>query len=424
MPLTGEGGTVYRSQLEFPTVDVSFTYLDMIGKLAFQVNYPYSNPVYIMRNGDLETISDRIFGHWINAGLPENFTDKAISTCWFPYKGQINARITGSYKQNGYYYPSQYGNNMDISAATADNILQKVISYTGGSTTTTLGTEAVDLGDWFNYAWKFSVSGSNLKSFRETFNTAKISSTDTTLTSGYFAIGTRIARTSNPTDARCYDVMGLRAWYKAPSSAIVPSIAVIEFPATGSGTLEDPIRPSMVENLVEISQSQVTHEEWLAIQCNPKGPDGLPLVNSLAVTWGAIDYKNEPTMLCAIYEGSPSYLEPNRISKQADYVRSKGLTVESGPFNIDKTRNLHKKFRKNRKEMLITENELAYQLIGDESLEVSSIADFYEREVADLKRIDPSKIIDFDATINRWIVKAKQHGKDDDVTRLENIKKK
>ncbi|MEM3430456.1 MAG: hypothetical protein QXI59_06265 [Candidatus Bathyarchaeia archaeon] len=423
MPLTG-GGTVYRSQLEFPTVDVSFDYLDMIGKLAIQVNYLYSNPCYIMRDGNVETVSNRVFGHWTMAGLLEDFTDKAISTCWFPYKGTIFSRVTGSYKQNGYYYPSMYENSVNISASTADNFIVKAIAATGSYNETTIGTEAVDLNTWYNYAWKFSLSGSNLKSFRETFDTAKISVTDTSLTSGYFGIGTRIARAAEITDARCQDTMGLRAWYKSASSAITPSIAVIEFPIVGSGKPEDPYRPLMAENLVEVSQSQVTPEEWLAVQCNLKGPNGLPLVNTLAVSWGAIDYKNEPTMLCAVYEGSPSYLDPLRHNKQREFARSKGLKVEAGSFEIDSVRSLYNKFKKDRKEMLITESELAYQLIGDETLELSGIADFYEREVVDLKRIVPSKIIDFDETIEMWMAKAKQNNKHDIATRLKNIKKK
>jgi hypothetical protein len=74
--------------------------------------------------------------------------------------------------------------------------------------------------------------------------------------------------------------------------------------------------------------------------------------------------------------------------------------------------------------MLITENELTYQLIGAEELEVKSIADFYEREVVNLKRIDPAKIVDFDQTIDMWIAKAQQHNKHDDAERLKNIKKR
>jgi len=54
---------------------------------------------------------------------------------------------------------------------------------------------------------------------------------------------------------------------------------------------------------------------------------------------------------------------------------------------------------------------------------VRGLADFYEREVTDLKRIDPAKIPDYDQTIERYIRRAERVGEYEVAERFRKLKR-
>ena len=311
-----------------------------------------------------------------------------------------------------------YAHELSISLSTLDHSLSKWIA----GSITRVGAEAVDLSN-YNYLFGIDVVGSTFKLYRSWVNAYTISSatpkvviTDTTYTSGYTGIG----HTYGSEHAR-----PVIAVFMPPFSTPMPSaLAVVEYPVTGSGKPEDPIRPDMPQELVEIDPRSLPPDEASAVQHNPKGSNGMPLVNRLAITWGAIDYRNEPTMVVAIYPSAPSYIRGDSINRHISYARGKGLLAHAGPFTLDRARDVYGRLKAMRNDMLITVNELAYQLIGTDELEVDAVADFYEREVINLGRIDPSKIPNFDAIIDMWINRSISLKRKNALNKLLLVKKK
>jgi len=371
-----------RSQLEYPTENVPLIYLLAIDKTYMQ---------------DKSFVSlDETFAIL----TLDSFTDKAI-------KGIEKDTVIATYGRwidtNNMYRTVLYSG-----AATADFSLRKV----SAGVDTILGTEAVDITADRAFLVKLSISGSSLSVYRTDMTTAKISVTDTTHTSGKYGVGAYSIDYSFP---------DYGAILEPPASSLPKVIATVEYQVKGSGKVDDPIRPAMPEELVEVSEADVTPEEWIALQANPKGPNGLPLVNKLAVSFGAIDYKGEPTMVCAIYGSSPSYVRTDTISRHVEAQRAKAKISLTPPFDIGE---IHRRLRTLKPEMLITENELAYQLIGSEELEAEAIADFYEREVLNLRRIEPAKIPDFDQILQRWAKLAEKHKRHSAKEKIDRIRRR
>lgn len=386
---------VKRSDLEYPTENVTFGYLAVIDKLLYTAY------------------------RWDSGGVvvADVFIDKAVEGVVNPiYWPFMLARHQDA--DNTYYnWLSRY-------MRTSDHQLYKAVNYVE----TQLAVESVDIEDT-GHIFAISCSGSVVKSLRyrldrparsitEVTPSGVITATDTTFVSGYF--GFRIIESWN--DQGYVDTASARLL--PPLTRVPLASHVIEYNITGTGTRDDPIRPDMPQELVEVSQSQVTPNEWQAIKNNPKGPNGLPQVDRLAVTWGAIDYKGEPTMVVTVYGGSPSYLRPDRIQKHMEHARRKNLLAETIKPDPQYVRDLHRRLRKDRKDMMITENELMYQLLGYEELEVEAVADFYERELVNLNRIKNVPAWELERTLERWERLAEKHKRPNALVKLRRVRRR
>jgi len=377
---------IRRRDLEYPTENVKFAYLIAIDKvyLDYGLDTGYT---------------------WIYT--VDAFTDKALKARIYNSGGTLVFYARGKFGGDFYALP-----DLRFYLSTEDFRITKNVS----GTATVLASEAVDLDGFYGIIG--SISGSTLKAFRDDFTTPKLTATDTDIAEGEFGF------TSNEGNSNF--VLYPIAELLAPLTEIPKPILIIEYDVVEKTDIKYGYKynaPDMPQDLVEVSKDQVSPEEWKALQSNPKGANGLPLINKLAVTWGAIDYKGEPTMLCAIYGGSPSYLDPKRILKHIEYARSKGLKVFKPPATPREVIELHRVIRRDRPEMLIEPEELAYQLIGSEKLEPDAVSRFYEREIINLGRIKRVPTWELRRTIIRWIERARRHRREEAEKRLRKVLK-
>jgi len=199
---------VGREHLEYPTEDVSFAYLASIGKLELQTLFPIGL-------AGVATI--------------DTFADKRI-------EGVPSCGVSGSDIVIGIRIVDENNNYhamLNATVATGDHQIRQLVA----GTITSLATEAVDLEENKPYPLAFQVSGTTLSGFRGNVEipvTATITATDTDLTSGRagilpFRVGW--------------------ALLKAPASPSPRPIAYFEVPIIGTGTVDDPFRPQMPEEL-------------------------------------------------------------------------------------------------------------------------------------------------------------------------------
>jgi len=199
---------VSRDMMEYPLTDVNFSYLAIIGKLAY-------SPIEIA-----------------NLALQEVLTDKAIESIQrvVSWATVIYGRLTDLNN----WYRTCYNTGF----ATADFFIQK---KTAG-TPAILASEAVDLAtnDW--YRTKCSISGTLIEGYRVDMVTPKVSVTDTDHASGYFGIGYFTG------DGVLLSKLP-ETFLRSPSSEPPRVLAYFEVPIIGTGTNEDPFRPQMPEEL-------------------------------------------------------------------------------------------------------------------------------------------------------------------------------
>jgi len=393
--------SVTRGKLEYPTEDVPLNYLLIIGKAEFTGAQPQ---------------------YQRNLLTTDSFTDKAVECILYWIKGVDTGVMSTQIRSQVPTNPYWYSITAQPAAATADFSLYKKVA----AGTIKLGDEAVDITNWYTYRCKISCTGSSIKAFRDDMVTPKISVTDTDLASGKCGQGyiTRSYQSTTPDHHYHYTIEIFSYFLRQSASHGPSSPAVIEYSIVGAGSEEDPFRPEMPQELVEVSEADVTPEEWEAIQGNPKGASDLPLVDRLAVTWGAVDYKGESTMICALYGGSPSYVHPDAVKRHLEAQRAKGLLAEAVKPDMAYIRDLHGRLKAEKPDMLLTEGELAYQLLGREELEPDAIADFYDRECIDLRRISPEEIPDFDILMDRYAEKAERLGRKDLPSRFRRLKRR
>jgi len=199
---------VARAMMEYPTVDVTFQYLQAINKIDF-----------IARHRGLAKCPI--------IGPVDTFADKAIEVLRGE-QGLIYGRIVDD---NNFYAA-----NIWSARTTADFYMLKIIA----GTITELGYESIDLSANDIYNYKFSCLGTTLAGYREDMVTPKISVTDTALANGKWGL---IMRNDYPENPLYY------AWLRAPSSLSPKPIAYFEVPIIGDGSEENPFRPQMPEEL-------------------------------------------------------------------------------------------------------------------------------------------------------------------------------
>jgi hypothetical protein len=374
----------------------------------------------------------------------DNFTDKAL------VGGQL-MKVAESTYYEGFYGRCQanprtdaYMVRIDTSRSANDFILEKTVN----GTITSLGTQAVDLADDTNYIYGISLAGSAVKVVRFdrwsafagsiSWGTVSIavSATDTTFTSGGFAV--RITNSGGPPAV----ADGLLAFLRAPYSPSPEALALIEVDIAGAGTQEDPYRPALPQDLVEIEPANPTIPEFLRLEkrkydlLRAKGftDEEIKLllgyipqhqVDRMSITWGAIDFRSDPatgkpiatTYLIAVYD------DPEKVLKHVKYARSRNMKVYTPPFDFNRVKVIHRIERRDR-DWLITENELAYQILGREEFELDAVADFYERELIDLGRIKDVKEWILEETLAMWEERARRYGRDQALEKLKRVRRR
>ncbi len=335
---------ITRADLEYPTEDVSLAYLLAIDK-AKQARH--------------EGV-----GVYHGVFTVDSLADKAVKKYMRDY-GQIVMRAS-AFDDADFYMASLHS-----PSSTADFKLQKRIagSYTN------LASESVDINQYYVYLVAGQCVGSTLKGFREDLTTAKISATDTDLASGKYGAA----------QTYTYTQVVVMAELIAPLSPSPPTKTIIEAELTGSGTLEDPYRPALAQQL-----------------------DSHPVygnIDKLAVTWGAFDHKHEhPTMLIMITGDNP--YQAGAIDKQKEHASKKGLKVLSPPRDYFEAIEQYRKLKADYPHWLAGKDNYVYQALGHEALELFQVADFYYGELLEhkthyqqLKRVPDWEM---DRTLNRW----------------------
>jgi hypothetical protein len=404
---------ITRAELEYPITNVSFAYLASINKVLYSGFTIYSAMVLTR----------------------DRFTDGSVIGVT-----QVNSEaiVVCRASDRSHLYYSIY----NTYATASDHGLRMVI----GDTTTYLAEEAIDL-DKRGRALRISCAGSIVKSMRYELPSpidplspptpgATISATDTTYVEGLF--GYRLLRDTYP-----HGYPDPVTTYLIPPGSPGPeAVAIVEAGITGSGSPDDPYRPALAQELVEVDLADPTIPEFLKHEkrkydlLKAKGftDEEIRLllgyipqhqINKLAITWGAIDFRSDPatgkpiapTYLIAVYD------DPEKTLKHIEYARGRNMKVYTPPFDLDRVKVIHRIERRDR-DWLITENELAYQVLGREDLEVEAVADFYQRELLDLGRIKDVKEWILEETLAMWEERARRYGRDQALEKLKRVRRR
>jgi len=376
-------GGIARSQLEYPTEDVTLAYLAAINKVNFDV---------VAAGGA------RPYGEWVVTS--DSFTDKAVKNQCTDGTG-----LLGRYVDELNWYEAL----LDSGATTAD--FQINIQSAGSSST--LASEAVDIGTDSRHLLKLNIAGSTISGFRNDMTTAAVSVTDTTFASGAYGVlqGTGGGSSSCP---------ALTGILLAPTSPLPKAQRIIEAEITGSGTEDDPYRPNFKQELAEISQltniSDFLLQEakrYEALKAKGFTDEEIKLllgyipkhqVDLASITWGTFEYKNESTMLAVITGDNP--YQSGAILRQEEHAKSKNLKVLKPPRDLSEARELHRQIKADRPDIIAGAHNLAYHCIGDENLELLAVADFYDgfvRGTYNIKDLEKLPAGELKRTIIMWM---------------------
>jgi len=212
-------------------------------------------------------------------------------------------------------------------------------------------------------------------------------------------------------------INSLSVYLLEPLSSHKPAIAVIE-----TGVVKDDdnvVRADLLHDYVVPKEHEKLYNKLKSMGFDDSEIERfyrIRKVDRLAFNYGSIDYKGGSTMFLAVYGG-----DKDVVDKQIDYVRKKNMFVDFIKQDIGYIKDLYRRIRLENKDMMITENELAYQLLGYEELEVDAVADFYQREVVDLKRLNPATVSDFYRTVGLWIDRAKRYNRSSALSTLYRV---
>jgi len=212
VPIDHPDRSVTRVKLEYPTVDVSFSYLSSIGK-AKHPNAPGGYAPLI--------------------ATVDSFADKAAIYNASAARNKLTGRFIDA--------KNLYDHRHDAGYSTSDH---RIVKYVNGSFYN-IAIESIDLDQELTYVYMFSISGSTLKGFRDDLTTPKISGTDTSFASGLWGVGGWFADVAS---SLCCAIL------LAPASPSPQAISILEVGVEGSGRPDDPYRPLMSRNLVEVSR--------------------------------------------------------------------------------------------------------------------------------------------------------------------------
>jgi len=353
VPIDHPDRSVTRVKLEYPTVDVSFAYLDAINKLV-EVQAP----------------------DWDETGSAtvDVFVDKAIEGVISDQSMFISLRTDKTWN-------NRYSLIVDTGFSTRDFGIHKVVN----KSYYIIAYEAVDLVTYSSHLAKLSISGSSIKGFRGDLSTPKITVTDTTFASGSAQIGAGWGRGT---------AHSLTYFLRAPASPSPQAISILEVGVEGSGSPDDPYRHVLSRNLVPISQLSglpaflyreakkyevlrakgFTDEEMeLLLGYVPKHQVDLD-----AVTWGAFELHPDksPTAIVTVVGDNPY--------SQGAVERQRGVAKRwwSPPSGYNEAVELYMQLSRDF-DWLAGKDNFAYQVLGWEELEWLQNVDFYYGELVE-----------------------------------------
>jgi hypothetical protein len=351
--------SVTRGKLEYPTTNVSFAYLSAIGKAGGN----YGHLGFLLLTID-------------------SFTDKAVLAWGAGSNGPF--AVLRYRDRNNYYYA-----RVDPAATTRDHYIGKV----SAGTDIVLASEAVDVDDRA-HSILFSISGTTLTSRRDGATTPQLSVSDTTFSSGPCGI-----QTSWGNDWHSNTCLGASKLMN-PASPLPSAQTILELSVEGSGKPEDPFRPSMNKNLVEIA-SLAGLPDFLYLEAKrydmlkAKGFTNEEMklflgyipqhqVDLDAVTWGSFEFSEKsPTNIIMIYGDNP--YRAGAIQRQIDYAKSKNLRVFSPPKDYGEAVALYNKLKGDFKHWLAGVHNWCYQIFGLEEFDLLQNVDFYYGELIEHK---------------------------------------
>jgi hypothetical protein len=347
--------SVTRAKLEYPTENVSFPYLASIDKLTelkpLAIDYAYA------------TVTSN------------SFADKAVRGYQRDRSGHLGRFVSKT---------NLYRTVIDSGAATADYYIHAYIN----GVSTTLGNEAVDLGA--NYVWlvMFSLSGSTLKAYREDMTTPKITATNTAISAGRFGPWSL---------TNIYPYPNWFTLLLPPSSSTPPAQAILELGTIGSGSLEDPYRPSLSSNFAEILSlaglPDFLYQEamkYRILKVRGFTDEEMKLllgyvpqyqVDLHAVSWGAFEFYADKASTVVITVVSDNPYKPGAIDRQ----KTRAKRVFGVPNSYDGAVSLYSQLKKDYPYWLAGKDSFAYQVLGWEVLDWFQNVDFYYGELVEHK---------------------------------------
>jgi hypothetical protein len=269
---------------------------------------------------------------------------------------------------------------------TADSRINKIVN----GTVTNLGFESVDLAD-ATYTLALSISGSTLKAFRTDMDVPKLAVTDTSFASGYWGHSENAgAYWANPTFFQSLFTKQLLQ----PATELRSVLAIVEVPIEGSGRLDDPYRPAMSKNLVNILQLSglpnylyreakkyevlknrgFTDDEIKTVFGNIQYQVDLD-----AVTWGAFEFHQDKSSTVIV-----TIVDDNPYSKGA-VERQKSIAERwlRPPRDYREAVELYVKLRIDHPYWLAGKDSFAYQVLGHEIFDLFQNVDFYYGELVE-----------------------------------------
>jgi hypothetical protein len=362
-------GTIKRSQLEYPTVDVKLMYLAAIDKA---IPYGIDGAAGIAVNRDYYATTDSL-------------TDLAVEQ-WTIYVAD------DAYRKLGPIARLQDAANMYMLGLT-NSALGIIKMVNDGDTL--LASYGCSSASGQTRFIRLSVSGSMLKGW---WQGKVFSATDTTFASGKFGSKMPSVTSNYMSDG----ALGFTsATFRSPSSPSPQSITIIETDICGSGKVEDPYRPSISRNLVEIT-SLTGLPDYLYLEAKKysilkaKGftDEEIQLllgyipqhqIDLDVVTWGAFELHTDkaPTVIITITGDNP--YKSGAIQRQIDFAKSKNLRVFSPPRDYSETIALYNQLKRDYPHWLAGKENFAYQTLGWEILDWMQNVDFYYGELLDHK---------------------------------------
>jgi len=366
-PIDHPDTSVTRTKLEYPTDGVALIYLVAINK-AYGGKGLVDNSYTTMVTTDV-------------------FTDKAVNTFVGLYT-DAPAIVVLRYNdaRNSYY------NAIVPVRSTSDHVILKVVA----GTSTILATESVDLSP-APYRTRLSVSGSTLKSYRSNSfddalpSTPQISATDTAFSSGM--MGSTVLRKDpypNLTSA-------FLSVLEAPTSYLASVQTIIELNIEGSGKLDDPFRPVLNKNLVEINSLQglpdflyLEAKKYQILRSKGFTDEEMRLIFGYipqhqvdldSISWEAFEFHPDKANTVIITITGDNPYQSGAIDRQ----KSKAKRVIKVPKDYNEAITLYNQLKKDYPHWLAGKDNFAYQIFGLEEFDWFQNIDFYYGEFIEHK---------------------------------------